>query len=61
MADADPDPGNRLLLDDRPSIHADPKFVDPENDDYTLAPDSPAFDLGFEQIDTSKIGIRAPG
>jgi hypothetical protein len=43
---------------DTTTVYADPKFVDPDNDDYTLAPDSPAFDIGFEPIDTSQIGIR---
>ena len=44
---------------DTTTVYADPKFVDPDNDDYTLAPDSPAFDIGFEPIDTSQIGIRS--
>lgn len=41
---------------DRHSIIADPKFLDPAKDDYRLAPDSPAFALGFKQIPTEKIG-----
>ena len=40
------------------SIFADPMFVDPEHDDYRLKPDSPAFKLGFQQIDTEQIGVR---
>ena len=40
------------------SIIADPMFVDPEQDDYRLRPDSPAFRLGFQQIDTKQIGVR---
>ncbi|NQT14937.1 MAG: right-handed parallel beta-helix repeat-containing protein, partial [Planctomycetes bacterium] len=39
------------------SLLADPRFVDPANDDYTLHPDSPAFKLGFEPIDTSRVGL----
>ena len=40
------------------SIIADPLFVDPENDDYSLRPDSPAFKLGFKPIDLSRVGLR---
>jgi parallel beta-helix repeat protein len=43
---------------DTHSVYADPLFVDPANDDYTLRPDSPAFKLGFVPIDASKIGPR---
>ena len=39
------------------SVCADPKFVDPANDDYRLQPDSPAFKLGFEAIEVSEIGL----
>jgi len=42
---------------DASSIIADPKFVDPANDNYDLQPDSPAFKLGFKAIDTSRIGL----
>ncbi|MFC2087002.1 chondroitinase family polysaccharide lyase [Bacteroidota bacterium] len=41
---------------DSHSIIADPLFVDPENDDYRLKPESPAFLLGFRQIDMSTVG-----
>ena len=41
---------------DTHSVYADPLFVDPANDDYTLRPDSPAFKLGFVAIDTGKMG-----
>ncbi|MBO7721389.1 MAG: right-handed parallel beta-helix repeat-containing protein [Kiritimatiellae bacterium] len=40
------------------SVWADAKFRDPANRDFTLAPDSPAFALGFEPIDYSKMGPR---
>ena len=42
---------------DEHSISADPKFADRDNDDFTLAPDSPALKMGFEPIDRSKIGL----
>ena len=40
------------------SIVADPLFVDPENGDFTLKPDSPAFKLGFKPIDLTGVGPR---
>ena len=43
---------------DTHSIVGDPLFVDPENDDYSLKPDSPAFKLGFKPIDISEVGLR---
>ena len=39
------------------SIHADPLFTDLENGDFTLQSGSPAFDLGFKQINQSRIGL----
>lgn len=42
---------------DADSIVADPLFVDAKNDNYALRAESPAFKLGFEAIDTSKIGL----
>ena len=44
---------------DRHSVVADPKFVAPEKDDYRLAPDSPAWALGFQPIPVEKIGPYA--
>ena len=46
---------------DRHSVVADPLFMDPANDNYDLAPDSPALELGFEPIDTGKIGLIRGG
>lgn len=46
-------------LGDSHSVIADPKFLSPEKDDYRLAPDSPAFALGFKQIPVEKIGPYA--
>ncbi|MFC1719228.1 right-handed parallel beta-helix repeat-containing protein [Candidatus Poribacteria bacterium] len=43
---------------DKNSVVADPMFVDPENDDYSLKPDSPALKLGFKPIDLSTVGLR---
>lgn len=43
---------------DTHSIIADPLFVDPENDDFSLRPESPAFKLGFKPIDLSNVGLR---
>ena len=43
---------------DTHSIVADPLFVDPENNDYSLRPESPAFKLGFKPIDLSRVGLR---
>jgi hypothetical protein len=40
------------------SITADPLFVDLENDDYSLKPESPAFQVGFQPIDLSQVGLR---
>ena len=39
---------------------ADPGFVDPDNYDFHLKPDSPAIKLGFKPIDTSKMGLVGP-
>jgi parallel beta-helix repeat protein len=41
------------------SIIADPLFVDKDKDNYTLKMDSPAFNLGFRQIDISTVGPRS--
>jgi parallel beta-helix repeat protein len=43
---------------DAHSLVTDPRFVDPENDDYRLKADSPALKLGFQPIDVTQIGIR---
>ena len=41
---------------DRHSLNEDPLFVDPDNGDFALRPDSPAFKLGFKPIDVSEVG-----
>jgi parallel beta-helix repeat protein len=43
---------------DQYSIEADPSFVDYENDDFRLRPESPAFSIGLTQIDLSGVGPR---
>jgi hypothetical protein len=45
---------------DAHSIIANPHFADPANSDFTLPPDSPAFQLGFEPIDLTTVGPRPP-
>ena len=42
------------------SIVADPRFVDPDHDDFRLKPDSPAPKLGFRPLDLSAVGPRTP-
>jgi parallel beta-helix repeat protein len=59
-----PDSGKALLNrlhengTDSHSLATDPLFVDFENQDFRLKPESPMFKLGFKQIDTDKIGLR---
>jgi hypothetical protein len=43
---------------DRHSVWADPKVVDPENRDFRLQADSPAFAQGFLPIDLGDVGPR---
>jgi len=51
----------QALGNDSHSIVADPLFKDPDNGDFTLDPGSPALKLGFQPIDTSRIGpVEAP-
>jgi hypothetical protein len=45
---------------DRHSSYADPAFRDLSKRDFTLAPESPAFQTGFEPIDVSDVGPRPP-
>jgi parallel beta-helix repeat protein len=42
---------------DKNSIIADPMFVDPQNHDFRVKPEPPAFKLGFQPIDASKVGL----
>lgn len=43
---------------DRNSIIADPLLVAPQQEDFRLQPDSPAFRLGFRNIDLKQVGPR---
>lgn len=43
---------------DTHSQYADPQFVAPDQGDFTLKPNSPAFALGFRPIDISQVGPR---
>jgi len=58
-----PEEGRQTLAEnqrdgvDAHSLAADPLFVDVENGDLRLRPDSPAFKLGFKPIDITKIGL----
>ena len=47
----------RELGFDANTIVADPRFTNPENGDYTLRDDSPAYRLGFKRIPVEKIGL----
>jgi hypothetical protein len=42
---------------DQHSRIADPQFVDPAGYDFSLKPDSPALELGFQPIDTTDVGL----
>ena len=42
---------------DQHSVFANPMFVDPENGDYRVKPESPAVQLGFENFDIRGAGL----
>ena len=44
-------------LKDNRIIDSDPGFVDPENENFQLRDDSPAYALGFKKIPIEKIGL----
>jgi hypothetical protein len=44
---------------DQNSVAADPRFVDFERRDFRLRPESPAYALGFEDIDHAAMGLAA--
>ena len=48
----------RARKKDQHSRYADPLFVDPDEGDFTLQPQSPALELGFQPIDLSRVGPR---
>ncbi|MCC4831807.1 right-handed parallel beta-helix repeat-containing protein [Shewanella sp. 10N.7] len=43
---------------DMNALATDPMFVDPANGNFALKPNSPAFKLGIEPIDMSRIGLQ---
>jgi hypothetical protein len=43
---------------DQHSLYADPMFADPDNYDFRLKDESPAFQLGFKPIDIEKVGLK---
>jgi hypothetical protein len=43
---------------DAHSLFADPGFIDPDNGDFRLKENSPAFDLGFERIPLDQFGPK---
>ena len=48
----------RSLGLDADTITADPGFADSGGNDFSLTEGSPAFDLGFKQLDFSNVGLR---
>jgi Right handed beta helix region len=43
---------------DKHSAYANPQFVDPENEDFTVKPQSLAIQLGFRNFDVRNAGLR---
>ena len=43
---------------DTESLWTDPMFVDLKNGDYTLKPESPALEMGFNQIILDNFGVQ---
>ena len=53
------EPAVLLVLQEDNLIDQDPHFVDRENSDFRLRSDSPAWDLGFQEIPVDRIGPYA--
>ncbi|MGA9041385.1 MAG: hypothetical protein WB421_12680 [Terriglobales bacterium] len=47
----------RKLGYDKQSIYADPEFVDPGKGNYSLKPQSPAFQVDFKAFDLGAVGL----
>jgi hypothetical protein len=46
-----------IQLPEQNSVFGDPLFIDPDNFNFALQPNSPAYSIGFEDIDTSNVGV----
>ena len=49
---------SQMLGWDEHSIFGDPMFVDPENGDYRIKEDSPAFKIGFKNFPMDQFGVK---
>ena len=59
----EPEPAAQLQRQahqDGKSLAADAMFIDPENGDYRVKPDSPALKLGFENFPMDQFGVQKP-
>ena len=54
-------PWRQAAGNDSGSLWQDPLFVDPATHNYALAEDSPARDLGIEQIEVDNVGVQSVG
>ncbi|AWV97647.1 PDZ domain-containing protein [Arcticibacterium luteifluviistationis] len=51
---------SQLYDRDEHSIYGDPMFKDPENLDFTVASNSPAIEIGFENFPMHQFGVQKP-
>jgi len=50
----------KLSGQDEHSLEADARFIDVSHGDYNVRPDSPAFQLGFSNLDIREFGVQCP-